>query len=180
MQIHKTTEKIRIEVLTDQETSVKILKSVMEEPFDALDGGMRKEKAKAELARLAGTPDPDKRLTFILSPLSAKQKSEVMSYVSTDSGKMVQSTYEMGLAAIRFSLKGIEGLFDGDKPYEIPLKDGIVTDEGLDVILNLPVGKVLMETSRKLAGSSGIPKQIIDDRTGAPMPNVEVIISPKA
>lgn len=124
---------------------------------------------------------PDKEtLGFILSPLTAKQKGEVASCLSMRGGEAVQDRWEMVRLALKYSLKGIEGLEDSEgNAVKLALgEDGGLTDESMDLVVNVPDMDLAYTAALQLA-SGTTSGQVINPSTGQPFDNVEVVINEK-
>ncbi len=189
MKVNKTKDKIRIEIKTEAEILQLQLEDLgkmgpagLTKEAEAARAGVIKERVdqvQARLAELAGAA-PAKRVVFILSPLTRLQKSDVLSSVSVKAGQILEDSMTMSSKAIRYALKGIEGLENGDgTPYQLQLDpSGVVTDEGMDDLLNLDeASQVLITASMQLAGT-GMPAEL-RNKQGGVMQHVVVIKDPK-
>jgi len=112
-------------------------------------------------------------VAFVLSPLTVKQKSEVMSAVSRAGGNVVQDRYEMVRLAVKYAVKSAEGFETADgTPFVLSLDaDGSVSDEGLDYLMNIPdtVGALFAASLQFIHGK---PDEILDGETGKPLSGV--------
>ena len=117
-------------------------------------------------------------VSFLFSPLTMKQKAEVMGCLTVKSGNMVQDRWEMVRLALKYSLKGVEGLEDSEgKPWALALDSEGVAQESLDDLSNLS-DKADLLFSAALQMTTGIPTQLIDG-DGKPYEGVEVKLDPK-
>lgn len=193
MKVHKTKDRVRVEIKTEAE--VLALQLVQLQGL-ASPAGESKEAAAARakvigervadiekrLEELDKAPAPQKRICFVLSPLTRIQKSEVLACVSVKGGQLLEDSMAMSAKAIKFSLKAVEGLENQDgTPYVLALgPDGTVTEEALDDLLNLDeASQVLMAASMNLAGT-GLPDELRSRVGGNVLENVVVIKDPKA
>ncbi len=129
---------------------------------------------------IAGKDEDDRAtVAFVLAPLTREQKTEVMGTFKMEGGKVVQSGVEMTMRAIKFALKDIEGVTDTDgKPYKLPLDAaGLVKDQALDDVLNIPVLSAVI-VNGAMAMTRGVPTELVGE-DGKKLPNVEVILDPK-
>lgn len=121
-------------------------------------------------------------LAFVLSPLTAKQKGEVMSCLTLKGGDAIQDRWEMVRLAIRYSLKGIDGITDSeDKPIEMTLDpDGGLSTDSMDVVMNMGTAMDLCYTAALQLATQGLPDgTILNPNTGKPFEDVEVTVNPK-
>lgn len=194
MKVHKVTDKIRVEIKTEAEVLQlqldQVRKPLSEDlgltgaPLKAYIQTMETKaiEIEARLAELAAAEVPEKRIAFILTPLTAQQKSEVMSNVRVTAGQILEDSMAMSTKAIKYSLKGVEGLENEDgSPYQLVMgKDGLASDTSLDELLNLDEpSQVLMTAALQLAGT-GMPDKLRGQRTGQVLEHVVVVKNPKA
>lgn len=194
MKVYKTKDRIRIEIKTEaeiQQLQLEQLEEVLKQP-DPTDlnkeaaaarrqviGG-RMEEIHKRLVELADVPAPAKRVVFVLAPLTRLQKGEVLSCVNVKAGQIIEDSMAMSGKAIRFALKGVEGLLNADgTEYKLALDaGGVVTDEALDDLLNLDeASQVLITASLQLAGT-GISDKL-KTRIGGSLEHVVVVKDPK-
>jgi len=85
-------------------------------------------------------------ITFLISPLTYHQKTEIVSNVTRSGGLEMQSAAQMAYLAIKYSVKGIEGLIDSENnPYQLSFNENGLTDECVSEIFQLGCKDKLME-----------------------------------
>lgn len=106
-------------------------------------------------------------LTFVISPLSFSQKSEVNSAILSGGA---EGAMEGARLAVKYSLKDVSGLVNLDgSNYELDE----ISDEVIDDLFNLEHSTKLSQVCLNLI--SGIPKEFIDPRTGQPLEGVSLV-----
>ena len=78
------------------------------------------------------------KVKFLFAPLSYGQKAELIGCTKLVSGEEVQDTAKMGYLALKYGIKGMEGLEDcHGEPYSPEFDDeGNLTDEAVSDIFN--------------------------------------------
>ena len=114
-------------------------------------------------------------ITLWLSPLSAIQKSEILSYAKVVEGEEIPDYTKRVYAAIKYSVKKIGGvcLSDGSE-YELEFEEGTksLTEECVNDLLNLPITEQLMVLCASFI--NGVPSQVMDPNTGKKYKGVEI------
>lgn len=92
-------------------------------------------------------------VTFWLAPLSASQKSELLSLITVKQGEERVKPMELSVRAIQFALKKIEGVQDASgETYELLVgEDGYVTRECVEEVLGLDGSDLLIRTCKHFA-----------------------------
>ena len=114
-------------------------------------------------------------LTVKIAPLSLEQKAEVSTKlisgrVKGESKDLLHAT----MLAIKYAVKSIDGLTDGDdKPYQLQFDGELLTDECASELMNMSIsGKV---QSVCLALINNIPDEFTDFVTGQKLDGVEIL-----
>lgn len=104
-------------------------------------------------------------ITIKISPLTQLQKSELQGHmvkaVNGDMNEAMKSVQK----SMKFAIKDIDGVeYENDEgeiePYKLELEDGMLTDECVDDLLNLPISNKLSSICSTLLG--GVPDKILD------------------
>lgn len=103
-------------------------------------------------------------LEFKVSPLTYEQKMQISSCVTTVSGQEIFDAAKAAQMAIKFAVKDVKGLETENGDYELKLENGILTDECVDDIANLPMSDKLTVTLLNLL--QGVPKEVVNPSTG--------------
>jgi hypothetical protein len=114
-------------------------------------------------------------ITLKLAPLSMDQKNEIQTAMTKGRREGDAAEAAKGVClSIRYSVKGIEGLEDGDgNPYKLTFDvNDNLSDECLDDLLNLELNKKLALVCAKLTNC--IPSEFTDEN-GEPMTGVEIV-----
>ncbi len=185
MRVTKTTERVRVEMLTAAEELAK--------DIEALQGLEPKEEAeKASLAQLVAKKTTllealklkdEKRVVFLLAPLSHGQKAQVTSLVTMKAGKLMEDSLAMSVLAVKLAVKGVEGIEDADgQPYKLVFdKTGLMLDDAtVSDLMNLDRASEVMITASMHLVNDGVPSVLRNRVTGQTLSNVEVIRDPKA
>lgn len=110
-------------------------------------------------------------LTFLLSPLTFDQKTEIQALSMTGEFK---KTLEAAKLAVKYSVKDVKGLEDSSgKAYKIKSDDLGLTDECLNELLNSEQSDNLQVAC--LAFIKGIPKDFMNPFTNKPLKGVKII-----
>lgn len=115
-------------------------------------------------------------VTFKLSPFSQSQKIEMAEFANFESGQYLQNASRMTFRALKYSIKGVEGLEDAltGEPYALEFDDsGCLTDAAVNDLLSIEIADKLMIAC--MAILKGIPKEIVNPQTGQKMEGVEVL-----
>jgi hypothetical protein len=121
-------------------------------------------------------------IAFVLASLTAKQKGDVLACVTTKGGNQLQDRWEMVKLSLKYSVKGLEGFEDGDgEPLKLIFDDGgNLSDESVDVLLNMGAGQAVMIASSLQFATGGVPDAIIDAETGKAYEGVTLVRTGKA
>jgi hypothetical protein len=115
-----------------------------------------------------------------LAPLTLEQKTDVQIAMLKGHKNTDIREASRGLAlAIQYSLKGVEGLEDGDgNPYTLKFDaNDVLTTECLDDLMNLELtSKLAMVCSEMI---KGVPSKFTDP-SGKELEGVELVKTPKA
>lgn len=126
------------------------------------------------MARIYKTSDRIKvkvdGLVFIISPLSFDQKAEIQALAA--SGDLYKGLQAAKLA-VKYAVKDVEGLKDGEGEYQPQLQDNILDDQSLDDIFNLEQNEKLAFACLNLLQS--IPKEFMDPHTGNKLEGVSFV-----
>jgi hypothetical protein len=111
----------------------------------------------------------DATVVYELAPLGWLQKQEVLGQTVVISGQQFSDDARQAWLCMKYSVKGVKGVVvkKGDDlvPWEPAFgKDGNITDDSLEDLLNCTLTGPLTETCRNLL--SGIPKVVVDRQTG--------------
>ncbi len=116
-------------------------------------------------------------IVFIVTPLTFKQRAEVNGEIQKVAGQMVRNSFEMAGLAVKYALKGIEGLMDGSgTPYKLEFdKNEMVTDECLDFLVSIPDhGGTLFNACTSLSAEGVYTK--LTDNNGKIIEGVKVLL----
>lgn len=119
---------------------------------------------------------------FILSPLTARQKSEVMASLTLNAGEGKRNSWDMVQTAIKYSLKGLVGFADS-AGQELKLTfdpDGSLSDESMDIVTNLSCGQDAIQIAATQFALKEAGTTIINPTTGEAFTDVEGKLDPKA
>lgn len=111
-------------------------------------------------------------VVFHLSPLTWDQKQDILNETRLKEGEQTNrnSTYK----SIKYAVKNIEGLELSDgSPYVIELKDGVLTDECVEDILNLELSPKLIMSCYAMV--HGVPNEIRNPVTGETIEGVKIV-----
>lgn len=99
-------------------------------------------------------------VSFLISPLSVEHKFKLMEYMNLDGGQDKKNMVKMSFYSVKYSLKGIDGVVDGDgKPYELQFgPDGSLTDDCFSEVMGLLGNDKLAATCLALAMGQDAPK----------------------
>ena len=113
-------------------------------------------------------------IAFILAPLTAKQKGDVLSLIANKGGNQVQDRWEMVRLALKYSVKGIDGFTDSeDKPLTLAVDaDGLMTDESVDILLNIGEGQGVAIAAALQMATGAKFDSVVDAETGLPIDGV--------
>lgn len=112
-------------------------------------------------------------LVFSISPLTFKTKSDMQA--------LVMKGDAMGAAAlaVKHAVKSIDGVKRPDgSVYELEFEDGVLSDNAIDDLLNIPQGTKLSQIAVELI--NGMPKEFVDATTGTKMEGVEIVKESKS
>ena len=114
-------------------------------------------------------------VSFHVSPLTKKQKTDILSTLAKASGVTIEDAAESTALQLKYMIKGVEGITypDGEKYVLERDEQGLLTDNTIDELLNL-------ETNAKLNASlqnflRGIPDFLADPNTGEKIEGVELV-----
>jgi hypothetical protein len=113
-------------------------------------------------------------ITLKLSPLSIDQKVEIQTAMinGRKDGDIVQATKGVCLS-IKYSVKGVEGIQDGDgNDYKLEFDGDNLSDQCVDDLLNLELHRKLALVCASIV--NGIPTEFSDER-GNLMEGVEFV-----
>ena len=113
-------------------------------------------------------------VTFKLRPLTKAQKKEVQSVVRMKSGVETSSALDMAEVALAYAVADVDGLEDDKGTWKPNIVSGKLDSDSIDVLLNLPFNRPLLDTAFKLVGE-GVPTQLLDD-SGNPYEGVEIAL----
>jgi hypothetical protein len=108
-----------------------------------------------------------------LGPLSLHQKTEVQVAMMKGAKNTDIREATRGLAlAIQYSVKGIDGVVDGDGPYQLKFDNEILTEACVDDLMNMELASKL---SLVCAGMiNGVPNEFTDSKQN-PLAGVEIV-----
>ncbi len=112
---------------------------------------------------------------FKLSPFSHSQKLELAQYSQFQAGEYVQNAAKMTFKAMKYSIKGVEGIIDGltGEAYQPTFdEDGTLSDASVNDLLNIEVSNSLVMACIQFV--KGVPTSILD-QNGEPMSGVEIM-----
>lgn len=111
-------------------------------------------------------------VTFWIRPLSWHQKMDIMSEDSVTKGDF-KNGRQTTIKAIKYAIKNVSGLVTiDDEPYELKFDpDGLLTNECVDELLNLPFGSKVVTSC--YAFVPGVPDAITDAK-GNPIEGVKL------
>ena len=108
---------------------------------------------------------------FKISPLTFEHRSAIQGILSeaaknNDMAKMAEASF----FAIKYAVKEIKGIESWDgSPFELEIKDKVLTDECVNDLLNLEIFPELAKVSSALI--NGVPSQILDE-AGQPVKGI--------
>lgn len=105
-------------------------------------------------------------LTFLLSPLSFEQKTEIQALaVSAD----FKESMRAAKLAVKYSVKDVQGIED----FEVENDELGLSEECLDNLFNLPQNETLAFACLNLIKS--FPKEFINPHTGEKLQGVDIV-----
>lgn len=109
-----------------------------------------------------------------LAPLTLHEKTEVQMALLQNKGSLDIREATRGMAmAIRFSLKGVDGLEDSDgNPYKLQFENDVLTDACLDDLMNLELTTKLALVCIGMV--NGVPSEFTDANRRA-LAGVEIV-----
>jgi hypothetical protein len=137
-------------------------------------------KGEAIMARIYKTTDRIKvkidDIIVTLAPLTFRQKQEGQSMIiSGQKNGEDHAITKAVIQLIKWSLKGIAGLVDGDgNAYQLKMHNDEVSDESIDDLLNIEMYPKLMTVCTAM--SVAVPSQFIGP-DGKPLEGVELVTS---
>lgn len=109
-----------------------------------------------------------------ISPLSFKQKMEIQAeMIKFESEKDVNALMEGSFKALKYAVKGVEGLTGSKGKYELSFEDGVLADNCVEELMNIEIGQTL--TSICIGLINGVPREIINPMTKKPLEGVKII-----
>lgn len=112
-----------------------------------------------------------------VSPLNQLQKNELQGHMmKAVNGNMDEAMLSVQ-KAMKFCIKGISGVEYEDeggdlKSYELEFEEGMLSDDCIDDLLNLPVSNKISSVCSALLG--GIPNEILD-ADGKPIEGIKIL-----
>lgn len=118
-------------------------------------------------------------VVYTLAPMSWAQKQEILSQSRMLSGSVVSDDARRAYLAIKYSVKGVEGLswFDGETDVTfVPAFDvaGNLEEDSIEKLLNCQLTSAMTEYTKSLIG--GVSQFVIDPGTGLQMAGVRVVL----
>lgn len=108
---------------------------------------------------------------FLLSPLTQKQKLDVLSVGQINNGEQGKSL-DMAMKTIQYCLKGVKGIERPDgSEFEIKMDKGVASEESIDTLMNCQVSDTVMSACMQFL--NGIPDKIVNPVSGEAMDGVE-------
>lgn len=114
-------------------------------------------------------------IVLVVSPLTQHEKAQTSALISKGSESKNTTDIMNGvMLAIKYAVKGIENVVNSDgSPYELKFTDeGILSDESLEDIMNLPQAAMVTYISSNLV--NGVPSKFLD-ANGKELPEVEIL-----
>jgi len=101
-----------------------------------------------------------------ISPLTHAQKTQLQSHMMKAVAGDMEAAMDSVRLSISFSLKDIKGITfmdeDGEeREYKLQFEDGLLTDECIDDMLNMPISGKLNSVCATLL--QGVPDKIVDE-----------------
>lgn len=120
-------------------------------------------------------------ITLILSPLTKEQKMNTQLHTAKAVKGDMESAMKAVELAVKYSIKGIEGLFHVNDqgvevPYTVKLEGGVLSDEAINDLMNMELSDKISNVATAFLG--GVPSEIKDQK-GNKIEGIEVIL-PKA
>ena len=117
-------------------------------------------------------------LSFWVSPMTYRQKSEIAGCSRMVEGELETDTVTMAFKSVKFCLKDFKGIetFNGEEYRPEFEKNGDLTDDCTETILNIVQSAELSRFC--LSFLSGIQEQLVDGN-GKPIEGVEIIFPKK-
>lgn len=115
-------------------------------------------------------------VVFKLAPYTQAQKIEMAEFSNLEGGEYLQNASRMTFRAMKFSIKGVEGLEDGltGEPYKLEFDEsGNLTDTCVNDLLNLELSENLVLAC--LSFMKGVPKEITHPVTKEKLEGVEIV-----
>lgn len=114
-------------------------------------------------------------VTFKVSPLTRKQKIDVIQCTFNKESDSYTNLEEMIFRLVRYTVKEVTGgLEDVDgKKYELEMDGDVLSEDCVNDLLNLQIGKEIRLIGQQLA--KGIPDMFTDPETGEKLDGVEII-----
>ena len=114
-------------------------------------------------------------IIFHVSPLTQRQKMDVMNSWSTKSGEATNNSLAAVEKLMRYMIRDVEGLSTSNgSSYRLEKEDGKLTDRCIDNLLNLPISTKLTVALQNFITS--IPeKEFIDFQTGKKLEDVKFV-----
>jgi len=112
------------------------------------------------------------KTVFIVSPLTQIQKIEISECTKIDlNGEMVYDLTRAQTLLIKYGLKGIEGVTDGDdEPYSLTFENGVLSDECLSEVFTLEERNLYIQAAWQCLNS--IPDKLTDPVNGKKLKGV--------
>lgn len=108
---------------------------------------------------------------FVLSPLSQKQKMEILSLGRISNGEESKSL-DMAMKTIQYCLKEVHGIQRGDgSEYVLEMENGLATEDAIDTIMNCQLSEKLISSCMQFL--SGVPDKIINPVSGEELDGVQ-------
>lgn len=112
-------------------------------------------------------------IVISISPLSKEQKRQLMSLMMKAQTGDLTSAQTSLEEAIKFSVKGISGVLDGnDEPYSLNFENNVLTEECVNDLLNMEVGAKIQAVC--IALLNNVPKVFVD-QSGKPIEGIKII-----
>lgn len=112
-------------------------------------------------------------ITISVSPLSKEQKRQLMSLMMKAQTGDLSSAQQSLEEAIKFSVKSISGVTDGnDEPYALEFQDGALSEACVNDLLNMEIGSKIQAVC--IALLNNVPKTFVD-QNGKAIEGVKII-----
>ena len=117
--------------------------------------------------------DKETGSVLTLAPLDRQQKQEIQQLMYESRKGDPKKAVDAIALAIKYSVKNITGLVDGDdNPYVLEFDAGMLTDSCVEDIMNMPDSDKVSFVAASWI--NGVPKNFLGP-DGNPLPDVEII-----